>query len=462
MQPAAHYNNLAKALIQQGDFRKAGECYVQALSFEPNNPKLYLNYAVLLRHQLEYDKAIQCCQKAWALDPSFPPTYITLGNLLFELGKPKEAEDYYLKAISLGELTNAIYENLAAAYIDQQRISEAISCLETALRLNPASAGARYNLSSCLLLTGNFERGWALRDATWREIHGQVLRESSRFVQPRWAGEPIDGKTILLSAEQGLGDTLQFVRYASMVSRLGAQVIVECPEPLVRLLATVPGVSHVITPDQSLPAYDIYCPILSLPVVFATTLSTVPATVPYVAPDSDAIRVWETRIGQTDKLKVGLVWAGGLRDDPAAQSMDRKRSFNLSVFSPLGGLQNIQLYSLQMGNPAMQARSEPWVLPELIDLTDHFSDFMDTAGLVANLDLVISVDTSTAHLAGAMGKPVWLLSRFDGCWRWLLDRHDSPWYPTMRIFRQDTPGDWGSVICNVVDELKRYTARLRK
>jgi hypothetical protein len=253
---------------------------------------------------------------------------------------------------------------------------------------------------------------------------------------------------LLLHAEQGLGDTLQFCRYAPLAAAR-ARVVLEVQAPLARLLSSLPGVSQVIARGEALPAFDAQAPLLSLPRAFGTTIETVPARVPYLAADPDQAAAWGRRLAALPGLKVGLCWAGEPRAGfPELAAIDARRSISLAALAPLAKVAGVSFVSLQKGAPAAQAADPPPPMA-LFDYTAELADFADTAALVENLDLVISVDTSVAHLAGAMARPVWLLNRFDTCWRWLLDRQDSPWYPTLRLFRQTTPGDWTSVIADL-------------
>jgi hypothetical protein len=233
-----------------------------------------------------------------------------------------------------------------------------------------------------------------------------------------------------------------------------ANVVLEVPARLRRLLATLGGSVNVIAHGEKLPKFDLHCPLLSLPLAFGTTLATIPAAVPYLQADREQVMVWRRRLKVLPGLRVGIAWAGGLRPfDPLLRAIDLRRSITLGHFAPLTAIPGINLVSLQKGDPASQARTPPSGM-ELLDVTDELDDFADTASLVAALDLVITVDTAVAHLAGALGRPVWILNRFDACWRWLPGREDSPWYPTARLFRQPTPGDWDGVIANVCSALR--------
>jgi hypothetical protein len=271
----------------------------------------------------------------------------------------------------------------------------------------------------------------------------------------------LGGKSILLLGEQGFGDVLQFCRYAPMVAGLGARVILAVPATLCRLLSSLPGVDHVVSQDDVLPAFDVHCPLMSLPMAFATTEKSLPAQVPYLAADPHAIASWNSIIPSPSArgdgesgLRIGLVWAGAHRpEQPHAAAVDRRRSMALAQMAPVFAAPGNVFVSLQLGPAAAQVDAAPF---PLLDVADRLTDFADTAALVAALDLIITVDTAVAHLAGALGKPVWLLSRHDACWRWGRDRTDSPWYPTMRLFRQTIPGDWAGVMQRVAEALPEF------
>jgi len=273
------------------------------------------------------------------------------------------------------------------------------------------------------------------------------------FPAALWRGEAIGDRTILLHAEQGLGDTLQFCRYAPLMG--GADVILEVQAPLVRLLSHLPGVTQIVARGDRLPAFDLQCPLMSLPLAFGTTLDTIPAATPYLSADPRLAATWRERLVGVQGFRIGLVWAGEQGVNyPAKAVVDRRRSIALKALAPLGEVSGVSFVSLQKGAPAAQAADPPHGMT-LHDFTADLHDFADTAALVVNLDLVISVDTAVAHLAGALGKPVWLLNRFDTDWRWLLNRDDSPWYPTLRQFRQPSPGDWNSAVCAAREALQR-------
>jgi hypothetical protein len=307
-----------------------------------------------------------------------------------------------------------------------------------------------------LLTLGNLPTGFALFEGRWQQKAPEGKRKSSR---PIWLGEPpIAGKTLYVHWEQGFGDTIQFARYVPMAARAGARVILEVRRQTLDLMASLDGVSCLIEDGDPMPDHDFYCPVVSLPLAFGTTLETIPADVPYLRADPVAVAAWRERLAGIAGKKVGLVFAGSSRKgiDPSAMAADKRRSIALADLAPLAAVPNCAFFSLQFGPPAEQTANPPAGMT-LYDYTPELGNFSDAA-LIENLDLVISVDTATAHLAGALAKPVWLLNKFDTDWRWLLDREDSPWYPTMRIFRQPTPGDWDTPIARVAEELRRFAA----
>jgi len=271
-----------------------------------------------------------------------------------------------------------------------------------------------------------------------------------RIAQPEWRGEPAAGQRILLHAEQGLGDTLQFVRYAPGVAARGLQVTLEVQAPLVRLLQNLPGVGEVVAAGNPRPEFDLHCPLMSLPLAFATDLDSIPADVPYLFPTSNLLSCWGECLPPRGGVRVGLVWAGNRgHGDVRHHFIDRRRSIDPALLAPLAEVVGVTWVNLQHDATAL-----PF---PMTDPMAAICDFADTAALVAQLDLVIGVDTSVVHLAGGMGKPVWMLSRFDGCWRWMHGRHDSPWYPTMRIYRQTAPDDWRPVVARLATDLTQFS-----
>ena len=300
-------------------------------------------------------------------------------------------------------------------------------------------------VSLLLLLRGDFAQGWAEYEWRWR---CKANPERTYLPRPQWSGEPLEGKTVLIQTEQGFGDSFQFLRYVPAVADRGAKVVLTVPGALVRLANNLPGVAAVVSEGDPLPNFDFHCPLLSLPNVFATRMETIPASVPYLAPPADASAAWTERLSSYPGLKVGLVWSGNPEN-----RMNPARSTPLAELEPLLRISGIRWFSLQVGSPARDIALVP--RHPIDDLAPFLTDFSETAAAICHIDLVISVETAVAHLAGALGRPVWVPLAVVPAWRWLLGREDSPWYPTMRLFRQTTPGDWTPVVRALADALTR-------
>ncbi|MBO0736770.1 MAG: tetratricopeptide repeat protein [Alphaproteobacteria bacterium] len=452
--PEAYYN-LGAALIDLGRLVEAEASYREALRLSPNYPEAHSNLGHALCDLGRPAEAEASCREALRLRPNNPQAHNNLGVALNDLSRAAEAEASYREALRLRPNYPEVHSNLGSALYALGRLTEAEASFREALRLRPNYPEAHDNLGHALLLAGRFEEGWKEYEWRWKT---KTLSSSARdFSAPLWRGEAIADRTILLHAEQGLGDTLQFCRYAPLIGR-GAGIILEVQAPLVRLLSRLPGVMKIGARGESLPPFDLHCPLMSLPLAFRTTLDTIPAATPYLSADPSLAANWRERLVGLDGPRIGLVWAGQARSNfPAAAAVDRRRSIALKALAPLAEVSGVSFVSLQKDGPAAQAANPP---PGMVlhDFTGKLHDFEDTAALIVNLDLVISVDTSVAHLAGALGKPVWLLNRFDTCWRWLLNRDDSPWYPTLRQFRQPRPGDWNSAVCAARDALHRLMA----
>jgi tetratricopeptide (TPR) repeat protein len=453
--PEAH-NNLGVALRDLGRPAEAKESYQVALHLRPDYPKAHNNLGVALRDLGRPAEAEASYREALRLRPDYPEAHNNQGNVLSDLGRLPEAEASYREAVRLLPDCPETHNNLGGALSDLGRPAEALACYERALAIRPDDVSAHFGRSRPLLLRGEYAEGW--REFEWRWRGGTAEEIKLRgFAAPQWQGEDVAGKTLLLHAEQGFGDTLQFCRYASLVGA-SARVILEVQPALVRLCSSLAGVAQVVARGEQLPAFDLHCPLMSLPLAVGTTLDTIPFSGgPYLAANPKLVAGWRERLAGLDGLRVGLVWAGSLRPEAELSAIDRRRSITLAMMAPLGETSGVSFVSLQKGEPAAQSANAALGL-ELHDFTVNLQDFADTAALIETLDLVISVDTSVAHLAGALGKPIWLLNRFDTCWRWLLNRDDSPWYPQLRQFRQPSPGDWDSVVCAVRDALQRRAA----
>jgi hypothetical protein len=327
------------------------------------------------------------------------------------------------------------------------QFEEAGAAYRQSLALNPEKSAAKVNYAGHLLLRGEYAEGWPLYEARGREA-GFANRA---FAQPRWNGEPLEGRRVLIHAEQGLGDSIHFIRYAELIAARGGEVIVECQQPLVELLHTSTGVREVVPAGHSLPPFDLQIPMLSQPLVFGTTPATIPNNIPYLFPEPAHRQAWQKLLHPDRKhQRVGLAWAGNPQ-----HRRNRIRNVPLEKLLPLLALPNIDFYSLQLGAEASEVHQYPEAA-SLIDLTGHIQDFADTAALMSELDLIISIDSAVAHLAGALGRPVWTLLPYVPDWRWRLAGETTPWYPTMRLFRQPAIGDWDSVVQRVVHELGDY------
>jgi hypothetical protein len=401
-----------------------------------------------LLEQGRLDEAAAWCRRAIILKPDQPDAYVSLGTAYKEQGRLSEAVSCFRTALDLDPDFAGAHNNLSNVLRDQGHLDEAIAYFRTAISLKPDFADAHNNLAMALLARGDMSAGWEEYEWRWKTPH--LIRAGRGFTQPQWCGEAAAGHVLLIHAEQGFGDTLQFCRYAALASARGLRVVLEVQPPLVRLLRSLPGVERVMARGEALPEFDLHCPMLSLPRAVGTTLETIPSAGSYLQADPLGVASWERRLAAMDRpgLRVGLVWAGNpRRHSPAAAALDARRSIAPQRLAPLLDLPGLHWLSLQKDGPAA---------PEAFALTDFMAgmdDFADTAALVATLDLVISVDSAMAHLAAALGKPVWVLDRFDPCWRWLTGRRDSPWYPTLRLYRQPQPGDWDSVLAEVVHDL---------
>jgi Tfp pilus assembly protein PilF len=421
----------------------------RAIALNPNNADAHNNLGNALKDKGQLDEAIAAFRQAIALNPNIPEAHNNLGNVLTDRGQLDEAIAAFRRAIALRGNYAQAHNNLGNALKDERQLDEAIAAFRQAIALNPNIPEAHHNLSLALLTRGDFQQGWEEHEWRWR--CKDFPSAPRNFAQPQWDGRELEGRTLLLHTEQGLGDAIQFVRYVPLAAQRGGKIIIECQAELQRLFQTMDERCQIVPRGQPLPGFDLHCPLLSLPRVFRTTLANVPKEAPYLHADAEDAGRWENRLADDSLIvKVGLAWAGS-----PTHKNDRNRSIKLARLAPLGQVPGARFFSLQKGEAAAEAKTPPTGM-ELVDWTEELKDFADTAALIANLDLVIAVDTAVVHLAGAMGKPVWTLSPYVSDWRWLLDRDDSPWYPTMRLFRQPARGDWDSVITRVADALSLW------
>jgi len=442
---AAAFNAQGQVLQTLKRPEEALASYGQAVRIDPGYAEAFNNQGNALQDLRRWEEALACYDQALRLKPGYAEALHNRGAALQHLDRPQEAVACYDQALRLKPGYAEAHCNRGAALQELGQAQAALASYAQALRLKPGYADAHFNESLARLLTGDFARGWEEYEWRWRAAAFPSPRRD--IPQPLWLGqEPLQGKTILLHAEQGLGDTIQFCRYAKRVAEQGATVWLEVPAPLKALLTTLEGVGGIVAAGEPLPAFDYHCPLMSLPLACRTTLANIPAAASYLRADPGLAKRWQARLGGAALPRIGLVWSGG-----TAFKNDRNRSIPLSQFSKLPTPQ-AQFASLQKELREAD-RAELERHPEIAHYGDELFDFAETAALIANLDLVVAVDTAVAHLAAALGKPVWLLLPFCPDWRWLLDRDDSPWYPTVRLFRQDTPGDWDGVIARVADAL---------
>jgi tetratricopeptide (TPR) repeat protein len=495
--------NLGIVLHELKEFAQAADAFRRALALKPDLPQAMSNLAAALQGLDDYDGAADLLRRAIALQPNFAEAHGNWGGHLWRQGDLDGAKKSCLRAIELNPNLAGAHGNLGHVLFDQADYRAALDCYDQALTLrgdavlsanlrpansnasagspwkrgdllNAFDAGRRMNAdfataqyrrafatkSNCVellyyvgllhLLHGDFAAGWHNYEYRWQT---KMLRSARRdFSQPQWLGQPLRGARILLHAEQGLGDTLQFVRYVPMVAARGASVILEVPSELRRLVETALGsTAQIVTRGCRLPDFEWQSPLLSLPLVFQTDRSSIPASIPYLQADPQITREFAQHFAQSANagLRVGLVWSGSPR-----HTRDPQRSIPLTQLCALTEIPGATFYSLQKGPAARDLLNMPIDL-NLVDLSSNLNDFADTAAALANLDLLITVDTAVAHLAGALGKPVWILLTQNPDWRWLLDREDSPWYPTARLFRQKVAGDWVSVIERVQRQLQQ-------
>ena len=454
--------NLGLVVMSQGRFEEAISCQREALRLDPGSADALNNLGMGHYVQGHIVEAENCFLAALRMQPDHPNATLNLGSTRQILNHVEDAEDLFRHALALGVDVARGKSNLALAMMEQGRPEEAELHCRSALAARPGYPEARANLAMALLQMGRLEEGWREYEARW-EVEAMAAPIPA-LPQPLWTGQVLQGETVLLHAEQGFGDTLQFCRYAPMVAAAGGRVILVVPKALRRVISTLDGVTEILTEEDGvLPAFDYHCPLLSLPSAFGTTVETIPGPASYLTADPTP---WADFLATLPGLKVGLVWAGKSRtDQPHAVAIDKRRSMQLSAMAPLLDVPGCSFVSLQLGRPASQMHTLPEcvVLPEGVvihDVSDLLTDWADTASLIAGLDLVIAVDTAVAHLAGALGKPVWMLNRFDTCWRWMLTRDDTPWYPSMRLFRQTSRGDWAEVMQRVRLALEDLAAGL--
>ena len=427
---ASAHIGLGNVLRATGAAEEALEAYEHAGTLAPNDIAAHSNQGLALKDLGRPEAALIRFRRALAVNPGAAEVHFNLGNTLRETHALEDAVTALERAVALDPGHNRARTNLGVSLCDLGRLDEAVAVFDAALEHDGTYADAHWNRALTYLLAGDFARGWPAYEWRWRAT-GMTPRD---FTQPLWDGAPPDWRTVLLHAEQGLGDCLHFIRYAPLVAAKGAKVVVECPPPLVGLVESCAGISQVVARGDALPPFDLHAPLMSLPGLLDTRADSVPAETPYIsAPERAGAPLEKALATPAGRINIGFVWAGN-----PAHDNDRNRSCDAAHFTRLAELADVALYSLQKEAPA-DALAGP---PLAGDLAPLLGDFSDTAYAVQKLDLIITVDTALAHLAGALGRPTWLLLPHAPEWRWQLGRDDSPWYPTLRLFRQSRPGDW--------------------
>ncbi len=421
-------------LDRVGCVEHAAGLFARCVALDPGRADARHRLGRALQTLGRFEQAVEAYAAAIRLRDADAACFADLSSALSNLGRFGQACEAGRIAVGLDGQCAEACNNVGHALLNLNRSAEAVGWYEKAVAIREDYATTRFGHAVALLKSGDFRRGW--REYEWRWRDCQTPRGDLGV--PAWQGEPLAGRTILLHAEQGLGDTLQFVRFAAAVAARGARVVLEVPRPLVRLLGRIAGVSTVVACGDPWPAVDLHCPLASLPMRLDLRIDAIPGA-PYLpGPVRGPART--DSVG----LVVGLVWAGDpRREQPRCNLVDRRRSASLDLLSPLFDVAGVRFLGFQLGEARDQVVAWDGVV---IDAMDGVADFADTASRLGEVDLLITVDTSMAHLAGGMGLPVWMLSRHDGCWRWLEDRDDTPWYPSMRIFRQPSPGDWPAVV----------------
>lgn len=432
---------------QTNDKIQAAVLFGRAVEADPGNPVPYNNRGLALHEMQRFEDALELYERAIALKADYADAHFNRGNVLLDLRRWQGSLDSYDRAIALRPRHAVAHANRGVVLKDLQRLDEAIDSFDRAIAIRPDFTEAIVNRASTLLLAGRFDRGWA--EYQRRPIgHTIATTEGAQNIADRlWLGEkPLAGKTILLRNEQGLGDTIQFCRYAKPLSERRATVLLQVQRPLVPLLAGLEGVAHICAEGDVPPAFDYQSPLMSLPLAFNTRLDTIPCSAAYLRSDPEALRRWRARLGARSSLRVGLAWSGS-KTNPN----DRNRSIALSELAGYlpSGIQYVSLQKDIREADRDALRSNP----QIADFAEEQIDFSDAAALCDCMDVVLSVDTSIAHLGAALGRRTWMLLSFCPDWRWLLGRDDSPWYPTVRLFRQEKIGDWNGVFARVAAAL---------
>jgi tetratricopeptide (TPR) repeat protein len=449
---AETYNNLGNAFRHKQQIDHAMAAYREAIARNPRLPDAHYNLAIALKDSKRFDEAIVEFQQAISLRPNYPEAINNLGNVYQTQGRLEEAAALFRQAIALRPGFVNARNNLANVLHDERKLDDAIASYRQVMEMAPEWALPHYNYSLTLLLLGEFEQGW--REHEFRRKAPEIEIFIQDFPKPSWDGSDLNGQTILIHSEQGFGDAIQFARYLPMVAARGGRVIFQCHDELADLFKGIAGAQQVVARGQPLPEFDLHLPLLSLPLIFQTnSFESIPCGVPYLQADPELSQRWRQRAAPLEgKLKVGLVWSG--RVHPPGRSVE------LAALAPLAKVPGVSFVSLQVGEASKQADSPPPGMT-IANWSDGLRNFTDTAALMEQIDLLITIDTAAAHLAGAMGKPVWVLVPWKPDWRWLLDDEQTRWYPTMRLYRQPTRGDFATPIQRMAADLNALVLSAR-
>jgi tetratricopeptide (TPR) repeat protein/ADP-heptose:LPS heptosyltransferase len=447
---ASAYNNLGIIYLDRGKQAEAIKNFRQAIRLQAESPEAHNNLGIALAELDKQEEAVVCYREALRLRPDYAEAHNNIGNALRDLGQVDEAIARFNDALRLKPEYAEAYNNLGIALVIENRLEDAVALYGRALELKPDYPDARKNRSLAWLAQGDFQQGWREYEFRWHNKH----MPPRKFAQPRWDGSPLAGRTIMIYPEQGLGDSIQFVRFLPLLQQQGGKVVFECQRALVNLLSSCRGFDALVPEKTPLPPFDVQAPMMSLPHLLGVHSEAVPAEAPYIFPEPNRIRLWGQLLAHLSGFKVGIAWQGNPRF-----KADRHRSVPLRHFAPLASVPGVRLISLQKGKGTEQMASAGFRLLELGNDLDKAGAFLDTAAIMQNLDLVITSDTAIAHLAGALGVPVWVAVTFAPDWRWMRNRTDSPWYPTMRLFRQPKRADWPSVFAQMKDALSQLVAK---
>jgi tetratricopeptide (TPR) repeat protein len=455
--PAMH-TNLGNVLREMGRLGEAAACHRRSLALDPLRAATHVNLGNVLHEQGRRSEAIACYRQAIALNPRFAAAFCDLGNALNDEGEYQEAIAAYRRALALQPDYARAHAHLGGTLMQSGDLEAADAASREALRLNPDSPHVRFSRALLKLTQGDYAAGLPLYESRFQEqalsrVYSTMHSRAALLAgTPRWQGEDAKGSSLLVWTDEGLGDALMMLRYLPLLKARGVgRLAVYCETALVRLVQSIAQVDEVIPASEPLPAgrFGLQCPIMSLPLAFATRLETIPRAVPYLEVPA-ALKA--ERLSGVPRPRIGLLWSGG-------ESFPRNhlRSIRLERLAPLMKIPGLSFVSLQKGEEAAQLGAIGW---SIVDRMDECRDLLDTAALVGELDLVIGIDSAVTHLTGALGKPMWLLNRFESDWRWMLGREDSPWYPTIRILRQPRPGDWDSVVARVARELSAFSRKV--